>query len=166
MARPNPPGVSKRKEKVARSSGGARRAGSEGERGRGKAHKPGSKSGSQAAIRAGLDKTAIGGGGRSRSEGGPVTIYFDRPPPESVAMYEKGAGRDLCHDRPPPGGGPVKVYRDRPPRISRPAPPPSLTISYKKHASEAPGSFRRQSRNDQSRGFPEPLNREQSYELC
>ena len=63
MARPNPPGVSstplgrgflflfqtlrgagttrsicfKRREKVARSSGGARRAGSEGERGRGKA---------------------------------------------------------------------------------------------------------------------------------
>ena len=90
MARPNPPGVSstpsgrgflflfqtlrgatrsiccQRKEKVARSSGGARRAGSEGERGRGKAHKPGSRSGSQAAIRAGLDKTAIGGG--------PVTI--------------------------------------------------------------------------------------------
>ena len=32
--------------------------------------------------------------------------------------------------------------------------------------SEAPGSFRRQSRNDQSRGFPESLSREQSYELC
>ena len=111
-----------------------------------------------------LDNTAIGGG--------PVTIrggrYILTGPPlrGSVAMYEKGAGRDPYHDRPPSRGGPVKVYRDRPPWISRPAPPPSLTISYGNQAPEAPGSSRRQSRNNQSRGFPEPLSREQSYELC
>ena len=75
--------LSRRKKEVGASPGGTRRAGSEGERGRGKAHKPGLKSGSQAAITA-LDKTAIGGGGRSRSEGGPVTIYFDRPPPQKM----------------------------------------------------------------------------------
>ena len=129
---------------------------------------PGRRAGAKWPLGRALIKRPLGGGGRSRSEGGPVTIYFDRPPPPrgSVAMYEKGAGRDPYHDRPPPSGGPVKVHRDRPPRISRPAPPPGLTVSYKKHALEAPGSFRRQSRNDQSRGFPEPLSREQSYELC
>ena len=115
--------LSRRKREVGASPGGARRAGSEGECGRGKAHKP-SKSGSQAAITAGLDKTAMGGGGRSRSEGGPVTIYFERPPPPG--------GRSRCTKRGPvairittdplPGGGRSKYiatgppgYRDRPP---------------------------------------------------
>ena len=148
MARPNPPGVSStpsgrgflflfqtlrgatrsichsRKEKVARSSGGARRAGSEGERRRGKAHKPGSKSGSQAAIRAGLDKTAMGGGAGHDPRGGRSRYILTGPPPPG--------GRSRCTKRGPvairittdplPGGGRSKCiatgppgYRDRPP---------------------------------------------------
>ena len=85
MARPNPPGVSRtpsgrgflfllqilrearhlsrRKREVGASPGGARRAGSEGERGRSKAHKPGLKSGSGGA--AGLHPWKAAAGGRA-----------------------------------------------------------------------------------------------------
>ena len=144
MARPNPPGVSstpsgrgflslfqtlrgatrsicrKRKEKVARSPGGARRAESEGESGRGKAHKPGLKSASQAAVRAGLDKTGAGHdprGGRSR-------FVLTGPPPSGgrSRCTKRGAVAIRITTDPLPAGGRSKYiatgppgYCDRPP---------------------------------------------------
>ena len=117
----------KRKEKVARSSGGARRAGSEGERGRGKAHKPGSKSGSQAAIRAGLDKTGIGGGAGHDPRGGRSRyILTGPPPPLGVGRDVRKGGRSRSVSRPTPSRGGAGQSISRPaPRISRPAPPRS-----------------------------------------
>ena len=122
----------------------------------GQARKPGSKTGSQAAIRLALKKRPWGGaghdprGGRSR--------YILTGPRRSRCTKR---GRDPYHDRPPPGGGPVKVYRDRPPRISRPAPPPGLTISSKKHASDAPEAFGGNLETTNREGF-----QDHSYELC
>ena len=113
---------------------------------------PGRRAGARRPLGLALIKRRWGRGAGHDPRGGRSRYILTGPPPprRSVAMYEKGAGRDPYYDRPPFGGGPVKVYRDRPPRISRPAPSPGLIISYKKHASEAPGSFRRQSRNDKS----------------
>ena len=152
MARPNPPGVSstpsgrgflflfqtlrgatrsiccKRKEKVARSSGGARRAGSEGERGRGKAHKPGSKSGSQAAIRAGLDKTVIWGGGAGHDPRGGRSRYIltGPPPPPGVGRDVRKGGRSRSVSRPTPSrrGAGQSISRPAPPDIATGPPPP------------------------------------------
>ena len=81
---------------------------------------PGRRAG-QAAIRAGLDKTAMGEGGRSRSEGGPVTIYFDRPPPPpEVGRDVRKGGRSRSVSRPPPfqGGAGQSVSRPAPPDIA------------------------------------------------
>ena len=145
MARPNPPGVSstplgrgflflfqtlrgatrsiccKRKEKVARSSGGARRAGSEGERGRGKRASPGRRPGVKRPLSWPL------GGGRSRSEGGPVTIYFDRPPPLRVGHDVRKGGRSRSVSRPTPsrGGAGQSISRPAPPDIATGPPPRS-----------------------------------------
>ena len=149
MAHPNPPGVSstpsgrgflfflqilrgarhlsRRKREVGASPGGARRAGSEGERGRGKAHKPGSKSGSQAASTAGLDKTAIGGGAGHDPRGGRSRYILTGPPPPGVGRDVRKGGRSRSVSRPTPsrGGAGQSISRPAPPDIATGPPPRS-----------------------------------------
>ena len=142
MARPNPPGVSStpsgrgflflfqtlrgatrsffvaREKKRLREAPAAAKASADGAR----RTSPGRRPGVKRPLGLALIKRPLGGGPVTIRGGRSRYILTAPPPPGSVAMYEKGAGRDPCHDRPFVAGGRSKYiatgppgYRDRPP---------------------------------------------------